>query len=121
MIIQGVARLGKEPKMSFTPKGAAQTYLTLAFDCGFGDKKETIWVGAWAYGAQAEFVNKYFQKGSRIEVCLEATGLYTYAKDDGVTGGSVNARVLTAKFVDKGTAKKEGTPFDDDVVEIEEF
>lgn len=119
MILSGLGRLSKEPKMSFTPKGVAQTNLSVAIDVGYGDKKETVWASIWAYGAQAELVNQYLSKGSRLDFSAELTGLYTYTDKDGDPRASVNGKLLTVTFVDSGKGKKNSpTPYDRDMEDV---
>lgn len=81
MILSGVGRLGKEPQMVYTDRGTARTFINVATDAGFGDKKETIWIGLTAWGALAETLNQYLQKGSQIAFVAEATQLSTYGDE----------------------------------------
>lgn len=105
--ISGVGRLSKDPKMQYTPKGTAQTMLSLAVNTGFGDNAKTVWLSLICWGATAELINEKFSKGDRIEFIAEATDLYTYSKDDGSTGGSLNAKLLSFAWVDKSTKKND--------------
>lgn len=104
LTISGIGRLGRAPKMQYTPSGSAVTNLSVAADCGFGDKKETIWVSLVSFGNQAETLNKYLDKGSRIVFTAEVTKVNTYTKKDETIGFTVDARITSFSFVDKSEA-----------------
>jgi Single-stranded DNA-binding protein len=118
MIITGIGRLSKDPKMAYTPKGTAQTTFNLAVDSGWGDNKKTIWLSMICWGNQAEIVNEKFSKGQRMEFAADATELYTFTRDDGTVGGSVNAKLLTFGWVDK--SEKKNDPVVENDFEFEE-
>jgi single-strand DNA-binding protein len=99
-IISGLGRLGKDPKMSYTPKGDAQTHFPLAVRAGFGENEKTTWLSILCFGKQAETMNQYLKKGSRIDFVAELMELRTYEKKDGSTGYSLDAKLLKAEFVD---------------------
>lgn len=114
MILNGIGRLGKDPKMQFTPKGTAKTNFNVATDAGFGDNKKTVWVGMTAYGQLAEVLNQHLQKGSRIGFTAEVENMTTYQGNDGEVKPALYAKVLKVDFID-GIAKSE------DVNEPEDF
>ena len=99
MILSGIGRLGADPKMQFNPQGDPITNFNVAVACGFGDKKETVWISLVAYGKQAEILNKFLAKGNRIEFTAELQKVRTFDKTNGV-GVSVDAKVLTFTFID---------------------
>lgn len=101
LTISGIGRLGRAPKMQYNPAGTAITNLSVAVDCGFGDKKETVWVSLVSFGNQAEILNQYLDKGSRIVFTAEVTKVNAYTKKDGTAGSSLDARITSFSFVDK--------------------
>lgn len=118
LTISGIGRLGQAPKMQYNPAGNAITTLSVAVDCGFGDKKETVWVSLVSFGKQAEILNQYLTKGSRLVFSAEISKVRGYTKKDNTVGTSLDARVLSFSFVDK--AEGGSTPFDGEA-EPEEF
>lgn len=122
MTLSGIGRLSKDPKMSYTPKGKAQTLLSLAINTGFGDNAKTVWLSLICWGAQAELINEKFSKGERIEYIAEATDIYAYTKDDGTTGATLNGKLLSFGWVDKssGKAKSEASETAEEPFEWEE-
>jgi len=107
LTMSGIGRLGREPKMQYAPNGTAVTNLTVAVDCGFGDKKETVWMSLVAFGNQAEALNKYLSKGSRLFFTAELQKVSTYEKNAGGTGVNVDAKILTFSFLDKSGVEGE--------------
>lgn len=118
LTINGVARLGQEPKMQYDKKGGAVTTLNAAADVGFGDKKETVWMRIVAFGKQAEILNQYLEKGSKLAFTAEIQKVSGYTKKDNTIGTSVEARILNFEFLSPA-AKQDGTPYDN--AEVEEF
>ncbi len=61
-----MGRLTRDPELRRTQSGKAVTSFTVAVDRDFsqGDQKETDFIDCVAWAAKAEFVSKYFQKGS---------------------------------------------------------
>jgi single stranded DNA-binding protein (ssb) len=109
--ISGVGRLGKEPTMKFSDKGNAITNMSVAVTSGFGDKEETTWLSLVAYGKQAEILNQYLSKGSRLVFTAEFSKVRTFEKSDKSTGVSVDAKILTFSFVDKANVSSEPEVF----------
>lgn len=103
--ISGTGRLGKDPKMQYTPNGTAQTSFSVAADTGFGENKKTVWVSLIVWGKVAETYNEYLSKGSRIAFTAEVTDISTFTKQDGSIGTSLNAKILTLEFL----TPKQGT------------
>lgn len=109
--LSGIGRLGREPKMQYTDKGTAVTNLTVAVDCGFGDKKETVWLSLVSFGPQAEALNKYLSKGKRLVFTAELSRVSTFERQNGETGVNVDGRIVTFSFVDKSDASDEVEDF----------
>ncbi|MBT3339248.1 MAG: single-stranded DNA-binding protein [Anaerolineae bacterium] len=68
-----VGNLGRDPEMRYTPSGQAVTNLNIAtnrqYTSNSGEKvKETTWFRVSVWGKQAETVNQYLSKGSKVLV-----------------------------------------------------
>lgn len=107
MIISGIGRLGREPKMQYNDKGNAITNLTVATDLGFGDNKMTLWLSLVAFGKQAEVLNQYLSKGKRLGFTAELSKVNTYDKQDGSSGINVDGRIIAFDFIDKADVEEE--------------
>lgn len=61
-------RLTAAPELKVTPSGKSVCSFTIAVDRGYGDNKETDFITCVAWEKTAEFVSKYFNKGSEIGI-----------------------------------------------------
>lgn len=75
-----MGRLTKDPELRTTPNGKSVASFTIAVDHGYGEKKSANFINCIAWENRAEFVGKYFQKGSMIAVEGEIT-TRQYEKD----------------------------------------
>ena len=70
IVIMG--RLGKDPELRRTQSGVAVATFNVAVDRDFKDKttgqRATDWITCVAWRSTAEFVEKYFSKGSQVMV-----------------------------------------------------
>lgn len=59
-------RLTADPELKTTPSGLSVTSFTVAVDRRFGKEKQTDFINCVAWRQTAEFITKYFVKGSAI-------------------------------------------------------
>lgn len=66
------ARLGKDAEVRYTQSGTAVLSFAGAVDTGYGNNKQTVWVGFSVFGkrAEGELVN-YLVKGSQVAISGE--------------------------------------------------
>ena len=64
VVLQG--RLTADVELKTTPNGVSVCSFSIATDTGYGDNKKTVFVNIVAWRKTAEFVSKYFTKGSMI-------------------------------------------------------
>ena len=105
MKAQGLARIGKDAEVRFTPGGTAVANVSLAFTYGKkGDdgKRPTQWVDASIWGQRAEPMAPYLTKGKQIVAYLEDVHLQTYTKGDGTQNTKMVARLADLEFVAGG-------------------
>ena len=69
VILKG--RLTAAPELKTTQNGKSVCTFTLAVDRGFGDNKVTDFLTCVAWEQRAEFISKYFAKGSEIRILGE--------------------------------------------------
>ena len=62
-------RLTKDTELRTTQNGKSVVSFTVANDTGCGEYKRTNFINVVAWGKTAEFVAKYFKKGSAIGLC----------------------------------------------------
>lgn len=100
MHMTGIARLGKDAEVRFTPSGQQVANLALAFNYGRkGDdgNRPTQWVDASLWGDRAEKLAPYLTKGQTVYVMLEEPHIETYEGKNG-TGAKMVARVASIEF-----------------------
>lgn len=92
----GLARLGRDAEIRYTPSGDAVANLSLAFNYGKADaegKRPTTWIDASFWGERAVKLAPYLVKGSVHCFTLADIHLETYPKNDGSQGSKLAARV----------------------------
>ena len=111
MIITGVARLGRDCEVRFTPNGDAVTNLSLAFNYGQKDQqtgqKPTMWIEASLWGKRAESLAPYLVKGTQLSIVAEEPHIETYKGQNG-PGHKLVARILTIDFAGPPPDRQDG-------------
>jgi single-strand DNA-binding protein len=105
MKANGLARIGKDAEVRYTPGGAAVANVSLAFSYGKkGDdgKRPTQWVDASLWGQRAESLAPYIKKGGQIVAYLEDVSIQTFTKGDGTQATKMVARLADLEFVSGG-------------------
>jgi single-strand DNA-binding protein len=105
MKANGLARIGKDAEVRYTPGGAAVANVSLAFTYGKkGDdgKRPTQWVDASLWGQRAESLAPYIKKGGQIVAYLEDVSIQTFTKGDGTQATKMVARLVDLEFVAGG-------------------
>lgn len=105
MKAQGLARIGKDAEVRYTPGGTPVANVSLAFTFGKkGDdgKRPTQWVDASLWGQRADGMAPYLLKGKQIVAYLEDVTMQSYTKGDGTTQTKMVARLADLEFVASG-------------------
>jgi len=105
MKANGLARIGRDAEIRYTPGGAAVANVSLAFTYGKkGDdgKRPTQWVDASLWGQRVESLAPYLTKGKQIVAYLEDVHIQTYTKGDGTQDSKMAARIADLEFVAGG-------------------
>ena len=106
----GLARIGRDVELRFTPDRKPVANLSLAFDYGQkGDdgKKPTQWVDASLWGQRAESIAPHLLKGTKIYVILDDVHQEYYQTRDGRSGSKIVGRVNVIEFAGRPQG---GTP-----------
>ena len=67
-IVVLMGRLTATPELKTTQNGTSVCSFTVANDIGYGENKKTAFINVVAWRKTAEFVSKYFSKGSMIAI-----------------------------------------------------
>lgn len=106
-------RLVRDPEMRTTQSGKSIASFTLAVERDFapqGQKKETDFINCTAWNGTADFMSRYFSKGSMATVC-GSLQIQNYTDRDGNKRSVPNVNVENVYFAgDKRSEKSEGKP-----------
>ena len=108
----GAGRMTKDTEIKETSNNSKLCQFTIAVDRKFKDKegnRQADFINCLAWGKNAEFIGKYFKKGSKIAV-VGSIQTRTYADKDGKTVYVTEVVVDEAEFIESisnGEAKTE--------------
>jgi single-strand DNA-binding protein len=105
-----IGNLGRDPEMRYLPSGQAVTNISVATNRRYTDSNgqrvdETAWFRVSVWGNQAENVNQYLQKGSKVLVegrlrpDPETGGARVYTRGDGSSGASFEITAQRVLFL----------------------
>ena len=106
-----VGNLGGDPEMRYMPDGTAVTNFSVASNRRWTDgatgqpRDETTWFRVSVWRKQAETVNQYLSKGSKVLVegrlrpDPASGGPRTYTRQDGTVGASFEITADTVRFL----------------------
>ncbi len=98
----GLARIGRDAEVRFTPGGEAVAGLSLAFTYRVKSEKHTQWVDGALWGKRAEALAPYLLKGGLVAVTLDDVHIETYRKGDGSEGVKLAGRVADVELAGGG-------------------
>ena len=101
----GLANLGRDVELKYTPSGDPVADLILAFNYGRkgeDGKRPVQWVRASLWGKRAEALAPYLLKGTRLMANLEDVHYEPYQTHDGQTGTMLAARVADIELAGGG-------------------
>ena len=100
MLMTGLARLGNDPEVRYTPDGKPVMDMSLAFNYGrkVDGKQPSQWISATMWGDRCEKLRPYLAKGQLVFVSMTEPHIEEYKRKDGTTGVSLRARVGELEF-----------------------
>ena len=113
LILHG--RLAKDPE-NRDIKDKSITAIVVAVDRGYGENRTADFIPATAFGKTAEFLRKYFSKGSEILLTGEVQQ-NNYEKEDGTKVYGLKVVVREVEFA--GSKKQASKP--DELSEFDEI
>lgn len=108
--VELIGRLTKDPEVKLTTNQTAYCNFTVAVDRRFKDKdgqRQSDFINCVAWKQTADFINKYFHKGSRIGLC-GSIQTRSYEKD-GQKVFITEVLVDEVEFVESKTEAKEAS------------
>jgi single-strand DNA-binding protein len=97
----GLFRLGRDGETRYRDNGDPILELSLAFDYGRGDNKQSQWVKAAMFGDRAEKVAEYMKKGKLIYAEIDGPHVKTFDKSDGTQGVALEGVLAHFEFASK--------------------
>lgn len=96
--VELIGRFANTPEIKQTGSGISVTSFTLAVDRpgNYGEGKKTDWIDCVAWRNTAEFICKYFEKGSPI--AIKGSIQTRNWEKDGIKRKSIEVVVLEAEF-----------------------
>ena len=107
-----MGRLTRSPELRHTGAGTPVCNFTVAVDNGYGENKQTDFINCVAWNKSAEFVEKYFGKGSMI-IVIGRIATRTWEGQDGKRNYATEVVANEIKFGESKQEKKEQTDTDD--------
>lgn len=96
----GIANLGRDAEVRFTPNGQPVANLALAFNYGRkGDdgNRPTQWVDGALWGQRAEALGEYLTRGTKVYVVIDDVHIETYEGQNG-QGHKLVGTIATLEF-----------------------
>lgn len=106
MKLIGLCRLGRDAELRYTTTGRQVASLSLAYNYGRKDDRQSQWIEASLWGDQAERLAPYLLKGTLIHVILRDVHVETYEGRNG-SGAKLVGTVMDIEFAG-GQKKNEG-------------
>lgn len=99
MKVFGAANITKDIELKYLPSGKAVAKFSIAKNRGYGDKKEVSYFDVVCFDKQAENVNKFCGKGSKVLIDGRLQQRRWEAKD-GTKRSSVEIVAFSVEFLD---------------------
>ena len=106
-------RLTADPELKTTPNGTSVTSFSIAVDRRYrsGEERQTDFINIVAWRSSAEFITKYFKKGSLIGI----EGSIQTRRYQDKNGNNRTAFEVVANNVQFVESKRDSSPMGDDV------
>ena len=105
-----MGRLTHDPEIRTTQSGKLMVTFSIAVERDFtpqGQTKETDFINCVAWSSTADFIGRYFSKGSMIAVC-GSLQIRSYTDRDGNNKTAANVVVETAYFTGEKRSEQSG-------------
>lgn len=105
----GLARIGRDAELRFTPSGEAVANLSLAFSYGKKENgnRSTQWVDGSLWGRRAEALAQYLTKGTMVMVTLDDVHIEEFQGKNG-PGHKLAGRIEGVEFAGGSQQQDQG-------------
>ena len=110
-----IGHLGNDPELRHTPSGVPVASFSLAVNRTWtnqdGERQDkTTWFRVTTWRKQAELVNQYLTKGSKVLVVGEIEEARPYTDRDGNQRASLEVNAQTVRFLSSQGEREDGAP-----------
>lgn len=110
-----IGHLGNDPELRHTPTGVPVASFSLAVNRTWtnqdGERQDkTTWFRVTTWRKQAELVNQYLTKGSKVLVVGEIEEARPYTDRDGNQRASLEVNAQTVRFLSSQGEREDGAP-----------
>lgn len=104
--MQVIGNIGRSPENQFTDTGKLFSKATVAVETGWGDRKDTLWIGVTVWGEESATRFKEFcQKGTKVY--LSGTpSVNVWKSKEGEARGQINLTVKEFRVLSGGRPKE---------------
>jgi single-strand DNA-binding protein len=110
-----IGNLGNDPELRYTASNVPVASFSLAVNRSWtgqdGERKDKVtWFRVSTWNKQAETVNEYLRKGSKVMVIGEVEEARVFTDRDGNPRGSLEVKAQNVRFMDSKSEGGEGQP-----------
>lgn len=100
--------LGKDPELRYTPKPMAVCNFSMATTKKIKDKDTTTWINMVAWGKQAEIIEKFAKKGTKLYI--EGEFRENKWEKDGVKHSKLVCHIREFEFLSRADGESSAPP-----------
>jgi len=101
MLLTGIARIGRDAELRYTPSGEKVINLAAAFNYGKKDaqgNRPVQWIDASLWGDRAEALKPHLLKGTAVSITLADPHIETFTRKDNTRGEKLVGRIIDLEF-----------------------
>lgn len=113
MLLTGIARIGRDAELRYTPSGEKVINLTAAFSYGKKDaqgNRPAQWLDASLWGDRAEALKPHLLKGTAVSITIADPHIEVFTRKDNTRGEKLVGRIVDLEFAGGRAAAPTSTP-----------
>lgn len=113
MLLTGIARIGRDAELRYTPSGEKVINLAAAFNYGKKDaqgNRPVQWLDASLWGDRAEALKPHLLKGTAVSITLADPHIEVFTRKDNTRGEKLVGRIIDLEFAGGKAAAPASAP-----------